>query len=112
MAQVVKHKVLNAQGIEVRMNDAALKIAEKHFGINPPRVIKQIPPELRDLPRRIEVIKGVPRFVDEKPQEPIKPEIKEPEAPEVKAPEIKTTEAKVPEAKTPIVKKVPVRKPK
>jgi len=89
MAQVVKHKVLNAQGIEVRMNDAALKIAEKHFGINPPRVIKQIPPELRDLPRRIEVIKGVPKFVDEKPQEPIKPEIKESETPEVKAPEVK-----------------------
>lgn len=56
-----KNVVINKRGAKVRMNEAALKIAEKHFGVNRARAItKEVPPELLNLPSKIEIIKAKP----------------------------------------------------
>jgi hypothetical protein len=53
-----KNLVTTRTGTQVRMNDAALKMAERHFGVtrNRPRSV-QIPPEILKMPK-IEIIKA------------------------------------------------------
>ena len=59
MEKYPKHTVLTRNGTTVRMNDAALRIAEKHFGVSRQRAItKDVPPEILQLPRRIDIIKA------------------------------------------------------
>jgi hypothetical protein len=53
-----KNLVTTRTGTQVRMNDAALKMAERHFGVtrNRPRSV-QIPPEILKMPK-IDIIKA------------------------------------------------------
>lgn len=58
---MAKNIVINKHGAKIRMNDAALRIAEKHFGINRSRpTTKETPIELLKLPKRIDIIKAIP----------------------------------------------------
>lgn len=68
-----KHNVMTRNGTTVRMNDLALKMAEKHFGVNRQRTAtREVPPEILNLPKRIDIIKA-----DVKVQPAVK-EVKEP----------------------------------
>jgi hypothetical protein len=59
MEKYPKHTVLTRNGTTVRMNDAALRIAEKHFGANRQKVVtREVPPEILQLPKRIDIIKA------------------------------------------------------
>lgn len=59
MEKYPKTEVLTRNGTTVRMNDAALRIAEKHFGVNRQRgYAKEVPPEILQLPKRIDIIKA------------------------------------------------------
>lgn len=93
-----KEEVINKYGQWIRMNEAARRIAEEHYGVNKPRpVIKEVPQELRQLqellqlPKRIDITKAIETI----------------EVPKVKPVKIVTIKAEEP---TPPVKK-PVRKP-
>ncbi len=71
MEKYPKHTVLTRNGTSVRMNDAALRIAEKHFGVTRQHgFAKEVPPEILQLPKRIDIIKAEvkiqPAVVDEK----------------------------------------------
>jgi hypothetical protein len=53
-----KHNVLTRNGTVVRMNDAALKMAQKHFGVNKQRMVThEVPPEILKL-QKIDIIKA------------------------------------------------------
>ena len=84
MANLEKHNVLNKRGVEVRMNDAALRMAEKYFGVNRIKpVIRQVPTEVLNLPKRIDIIKAVEVKTVSPPVEEPKPVVEkvvEPEA--------------------------------
>ena len=55
-----KEEVINKYGKRVRMNEAARRIAEQHFGVNKPRPItKVVPAELLKLPKRIDITKAI-----------------------------------------------------
>jgi len=88
---MAKYTVVNKRGAKVRMNDAALRIAERHFGVNRSRpTTKEVPVELLKLPTKIEIIKAqpIPPPIAKAPVI----EIVKPEVPEVKAeikPEVK-----------------------
>ena len=70
MEKYPKHSVLTRNGTVVRMNDAALRMAEKHFGVNRQRLVtKEVPPEILNLPKRIDIIKA-----EVKVQPAVKPE--------------------------------------
>jgi hypothetical protein len=59
MEKYPKYNVMTRNGTMVRMNDAALRIAEKHFGINRQRGMNhEVPPEILQLPKRIDIIKA------------------------------------------------------
>lgn len=59
MEKYPKTDVLTKNGTTVRMNDAALRIAEKHFGVTRQRgFAKEVPPEILQLPKRIDIIKA------------------------------------------------------
>jgi hypothetical protein len=65
MAQITKKVVLNKHGQRIRMNEAALRIAEAHFGINQPSVkTKEVPIELLRLPKKIEIIKAIDKPIE------------------------------------------------
>lgn len=87
-----KEEVINKYGQWIRMNEAARRIAEEHYGVNKPRpVIKEVPQELLQLPKRIDITKAIETI----------------EVPKVKPVKIVTIKAEEP---TLPVKK-PVRKP-
>ena len=55
------HDVILPNGLTGRMNDAALRIAERHFGVIRSRpATKEIPIEIKNLPKRIDIIKAKP----------------------------------------------------
>lgn len=61
MPKYPKHLVLTENGTEVRMNDAALRIAERHFGVNRIRQsIREVPIEVLRMPK-VEITKAVPK---------------------------------------------------
>ncbi len=75
MAKIEKKVVLNKFGKKIRLNDAALKIALKHFGIidsdsRSNSMLKEVPIEFLRLPKKIEIIKAKP-VVEEKKIEPV-----------------------------------------
>lgn len=60
MAQIRKKEVLTKHGVKIRLNDAALEIARKHFGVSESRPeAREVPIELLRLPKKIEIIKAV-----------------------------------------------------
>lgn len=78
MEKYPKTEVLTRNGTTVRMNDAALRIAEKHFGVTRQRgYAKEVPPEILQLPKRIDIIKAE---VKVQPAAEVKPEVKDEKA--------------------------------
>ena len=78
MEKYPKHLVLTRNGTTVRMNDAALKMAEKHFGVNKQRLVtREVPPEILKL-QKIDIIKAEakvqPAVKTEVNQDPVKNE--------------------------------------
>jgi hypothetical protein len=60
MEKYPKTTVMTKNGTSVRMNDAALKIAERHFGVTRQHgFAREVPPEILQLPKRIDIIKAV-----------------------------------------------------
>jgi len=59
-------KARNKNGMEVRLSEVALRIAERHFGITRDRpIVKEVPLELLKLPKKIDIIKTeVPKAVE------------------------------------------------
>lgn len=59
--KIKKQYVTTRTGSRVRMNEAALEIARKHFGINQsrPEIIQEVPIELQRLTKKIEIVKAV-----------------------------------------------------
>jgi hypothetical protein len=53
-----KKLVTTKRGSQVRMNEAAQKMAEKHFGLNRHQATKEIPIELLKMPK-IDITKAV-----------------------------------------------------
>ena len=70
MEKYPKHLVTTRSGVQVMMNDAALRIAEKHFGVSKAHTIpRETPIEILKLPSEIDIIKAevkVVPAVDEK----------------------------------------------
>lgn len=107
---MAKNVVVNSRGARIRMNDAALRIAEKHFGISRSRpVTKEIPIELLQLPKKVNIIKPAPPVIAAPAPEPI-PIVKEAPviaaaAPVETAPEVTKAEPKAAPKKKPTAKK-------
>jgi hypothetical protein len=60
MAKIRKQQVLTKKGVKIRLNDAALEIARRHFGVDVSHPdMKAVPIELLRLPKKIEIIKAV-----------------------------------------------------
>lgn len=60
--KIVRTIVTTKEGRQVRMNEAALKMAEKHFGvIRSKTVLKETPIELLKV-KKEEIIKGIPKL--------------------------------------------------
>lgn len=59
--KIKKQYVTTRSGSRVRMNEAALEVARKHFGVNQsrPGIIQEVPIELQRLTKKIEIIKAV-----------------------------------------------------
>jgi hypothetical protein len=79
MEKYPKNAVLTRNGTIVRMNDVALKMGMKHFGVNRQRLVtKDVPPEILQMPKRIDIIKAEvkvqPAVKTEVIQEPVKDE--------------------------------------
>jgi hypothetical protein len=91
MAKIRKQVVINKHGVKIRLNDAALEIAQRHFGVNQPHPeAKAVPIELLRLPKKIEIIKAV-RVKEEIPDK-IEVPIDAPTVEEIKKPRRKKNE--------------------
>lgn len=76
MPTVNKVEVRTKRGAIVRMSEVALRIAQKHFGINQPRpATKEVPIELLILPKKKEIIAAI-----EKTDGPVELPVTEPPA--------------------------------
>jgi hypothetical protein len=84
--RATKKKVFNERGQAIRMNDIALRMAERHFKVSERAYIrKDTPTELLDLPQKVEIVKA------KKKEQEVKEEVK-PGA-EIKS-EVRTEELK------------------
>jgi hypothetical protein len=72
MAKIRKQQVLTKKGVKIRLNDAALEIARRHFGVDVSHPdMKAVPIELLRLPKKIEIIKAVREVLPDKIEVPV-----------------------------------------
>lgn len=105
--RATKKKVFNERGQAIRMNDIALRMAERHFKVSERMdVRKDTPTELLDLPQKVEIVKAKKK--EQEVKEEVKPgaEIKSEANSEVK-PEVEIkSDIKTEELKSEIIDKL------